>query len=58
MYKLNLQVDNKPKSVLSSCLFGQKRSYSTAMIHATNPVTLDDYTTQPLEVDSDYVPKL
>ena len=58
MFKVDLQVDNKPKSSLSSCLFGQKRSFATAMIQASNPHTLNDYSTAPLEVDADHLPKL
>ena len=58
MFKVDLQVDNKPKSSLSSCLFGQKRSFATAMIQASNPQTLNDYSTAPLQMDTDHLPKI
>ena len=58
MFKVDLQVDNKPKSSLSSCLFGQKRSFATAMIQASNPQTLNDYSTAPLQMDADHLPKI
>lgn len=58
MFKVSLEVDQKPKSVLSSCLFGQKQAQSSIVLHASNTASLDDYTSELLKVESDHLPKI
>ena len=58
MFKVSLEVDQKPKSVLSSCLFGQKQAMSSIVVHASNTESLDDYSSEVLKVDADHIPKI
>ena len=58
MFKVSLEVDQKPKSVLSSCLFGQKQAFSQAVLRANNAESLEDYQSQPLKIDSEHIPKI